>query len=127
MRARFAIGILLFSVADFSNAGAADFTAHVGSYSTQGVRAPQLLIYDDEPGVYVRAYWATPWQGRRYFPFTGKKPKVGRHERLTEVRPLPPPAETFYREWSTISLFPPPPPQPVTVRGQGEAPLGALK
>jgi hypothetical protein len=107
MRARFAIAVLLFSIAGFADAIAADLNARAGSYSTHGVRAPQLLVYDNEPGVYVRAYWDTPWQGRRYFPFTGKKPKVGRHERLTEVRPAPRPAESFYREWSTISLYPP--------------------
>ncbi len=111
MRARFAIAIFVFGVAAATEAGAADLTggrsAYVSGYSAGGVRAPQLLVYDNEPGVYVRAYWDTPWQGRRYFPFTGKKPKVGRHERLTDVRPAPRPAESFYREWSTISLYPP--------------------
>jgi hypothetical protein len=130
MRARFAIAILVFGIAAVGEACAADLTggrsAYVSSYSAGGVRAPQLLVYDNEPGVYVRAYWTTPWQGRRYFPFTGKKPKVGRHERLTEVRPAPPLAETFYREWSTIALFPPPP-RPVIVREQSDATPGALK
>ena len=106
MRARFAIAIIAAGIAvSAGEAGAADFG---GGYAVGGARAPQLLVYDNEPGVYVRAYWSAPWQNRHYYPFTGKKPKVGRHERLSAVRPAPEPAETFYREWSTISLFPPP-------------------
>ena len=131
MRARFAIGgfIAVVMVTAAGGAGAADYAVGrsgiVGGYVVGGVRAPQLLIYDDEPGVYVRAYWATPWQGRHYYPFTGKKPKVGRHERLSAVRPAPPPAETFYREWSTISLYPPP--RQVILPEQPEQPIGPLK
>ncbi|MDO8876225.1 MAG: hypothetical protein Q7V40_08955, partial [Pseudolabrys sp.] len=49
------------TVAGVNAAGAADFG---GGYSAGGVRAPQLLVYDNEPGVYVRAYWAAPWQNR---------------------------------------------------------------
>ena len=77
------------------------------AYDAAPVRAGQYYIYDDEPGVYVRAYWAAPWQNRHYFPFTGKKPKVGRHERLSAKRPAPKPAESYYRAWSTVSLYPP--------------------
>jgi hypothetical protein len=127
MRARFAIAILVLGVAA-GDAGAADLaggrSAYVSGYSVSGVRAPQYLVYDNEPGVYVRAYWSAPWQNRRYFPFTGKKPKVGRHERLTELRPVPPPAETFYREWSTIALYPP---RPAIIREEAAATPGALK
>lgn len=101
------------AVAVAGEAVAADYA--VGGYATGGVRAPQMLVYDNQPGVYVRAYWTQPWQGRHYYPFTGKKPKVGRHERLSDVRPAPPPAESYYREWSTLSLFPPPPPRQVRV------------
>jgi hypothetical protein len=110
MRARFAIAVLVVGIAGLSEANAADF---VSGYSAGGVRAPQLLVYDNEPGVYVRAYWSAPWQNRHYYPFTGKKPKVGRHERLNAVRAAPEPAESYNREWSTLSLFPPPPPQAV--------------
>lgn len=131
MRTRFAVGtfIAVAMMAAAGGAGAADYvvgrSGYVGGYVVGGVRAPQLLVYDDEPGVYVRAYWATPWQGRHYFPFTGKKPKVGRHERLSDVRPAPPPAESFYREWSTISLYPPPP--HVILPGPREQPIDPLK
>lgn len=124
MRARFAIAILGVAVAGLSQAKAADFIGSGSGYSAGGVRAPQLLVYDNQPGVYVRAYWSAPWQNRHYYPFTGKKPKVGRHERLSAVRPAPEPAETFYREWSTISLFPPP---HVIVPRPIEQPLVPLK
>lgn len=114
MRTRIAIAALLIGVAGLGEAVAADYGR---GYYAGGVRAPQLLVYDNEPGVYVRSYWAPPWQGRHYYPFTGKKPKVGRHENLTAVRPAPEPAESFYRKWSTISLYPPQPrdyaPQPI--------------
>lgn len=126
MRARFAIAnffvaaAVTFAVA--GEAGAADFVSGPG----YGVRAPQLLVYDNQPGVYVRAYWAPPWQGRHYYPFTGKKPKVGRHENLTAVRAAPEPAESFYREWSTLSLYPPPPPR-ADVSPLPEQPLIPLK
>lgn len=82
----------------------------VAIYSQGGVRAPQLLIYDDQPGVYRRSYWREPWHGHHYYPFTGKKPKVGRHERLNAVRRPPKPAETYHREWSTSSDAAPVPP-----------------
>ena len=115
MRARFVIAnfVVAIAVAIAGKAGAADYGA--GGYATGGVRAPQLMVYDNQPGVYVRAYWTQPWQGRHYYPFTGKKLKVGRHERLSDVRRAPPPAESYYREWSTLSLFPPPPPRQVRV------------
>ena len=87
MRACIAIAVLI-GAAGIGSAGAADYGA---GYATGGVRAPQMVVYDNQPGVYVRAYWTQPWQGRHYYPFTGKKPKVGRHERLSDVRPAPPP------------------------------------
>jgi len=113
MRALFAVAVFALGLAGLGAAEAADVSGSgrgVAFYHVApAVRAPQLLIYDDEPGVYLRSYWATPWQNRRYYPFTGKKPKVGRHERLLAKYPAPKKAESFYREWSTISLFPPAP------------------
>jgi hypothetical protein len=41
------------------------------------------------------------------------------------VRPAPPPAETFYREWSTISLYPPQ--RQVILPEPPEQPIGPLK
>jgi len=115
MRALFAIAIFALGAAGLGEAAAADMRVGVGrsTYVTHsaaiGVRAPQLLIYDNEPGVRVRAYWAAPWRNRHYYPFTGKRPKVGRHERLSAARPAPKPAQSYYREWSTIALYPPAP------------------
>ena len=113
MHALFAIVTVLVVIAGFGEADAADMAisrpAYVAGYSAIAVRAPQVLIYDDEPGVYVRDYWARPWGGRHYYPFTGKRPKVGRYERLSAVRAAPKLAETFYRQWSTNALYPPPP------------------
>lgn len=111
MRVLFAAAVLTLGIAGLGEAGAADApigrAAAVVHYPAAGVRAPMRLIYDNEPGVYVRAYWAAPWRNRHYYPFTGKRPKVGRHERLSATRPAPKPAQDFYREWSTVSLYPP--------------------
>jgi hypothetical protein len=69
-----------------------------------------LIIYDYQPGVIVRSYWWSPWQNRHYFPKTGKRPKVGRLERVTVRKSSPP--QDFYRSWSVSSVFAPglPPP-----------------
>lgn len=132
MRALFATAIFVSGIAGLGVANAADLQAgrsvHYAYTATVAVRAGQYVIWDNEPGVYVRAYWSAPWQNRHYFPFTGKRPKVGRFERLSAVGPATKPAASFYREWSTISLFPPngmtPPPdnaQPLVVIEQPAA------
>ncbi|MDO9411700.1 MAG: hypothetical protein Q7T81_03880 [Pseudolabrys sp.] len=129
MRAWFALTVITAGLIGVSAAGAADIriggrSVAISSYAAAGLRAPQLLVYDSEPGVYTRAYWARPWQNRHYYPFTGKKPKVGRHENLRAARIAPKPADTFYREWSTISLYPP---APHVVASQPIEPLATLK
>ena len=77
-------------------------------------RIEPLIVYDYQPGVIVRSYWWSPWQNRHYFPKTGKRPKVGRLERVTARKSSPP--QDFYRSWSVSSVFapdlPPPPNQP---------------
>ena len=77
-------------------------------------RIEPLIVYDYQPGVIVRSYWWSPWQNRHYFPKTGKRPKVGRLEHVTERKSSPP--RDFYRSWSVSSVFapelPPPPNQP---------------
>jgi hypothetical protein len=111
MHTLFAFAFLTLCAAFVGNASAADIrvgaAAIVAPSYAGAVRAGQYFIYDDQPGVYVRSYWREPWRNRHYFPFTGKKPKVGRHENLSAKRPAPKPAESFYREWSTLSLYPP--------------------
>jgi hypothetical protein len=128
MRAWFALTLFIVGFASHSAASAADYVGgramHASSYSASGVRAPQVLVYDNQPGVYVRAYWSTPWQNRHYYPFTGKKPKVGRLENLNAVRAAPKPAESYYREWSTLSLYPP---EPQVIEQAPEQPLTPLK
>ncbi|MFA6265902.1 MAG: hypothetical protein WC670_09345 [Pseudolabrys sp.] len=107
MRALLAIAALAL-VGTANAASAADLSGQrVAYYPTSAARAPQIIIYDVEPGTDIRAYWASPWQGRHYFPFTGKKPKVGRLENLNAPRVIARPAPTYYQEWSTISLYPP--------------------
>lgn len=106
MRALSSVALLLCAVAGLGPAQAADLRTGGGAvYEAAPVRAGQVYVYDGAPGVYLRAYWAAPWQNRHYFPFTGKKPKTGRHERLSAKRPAP--AESYYRAWSTVSLYPP--------------------
>ena len=124
MRALLSAVVLVLSAAGLGQTSAADLyigrAAGVSYYATDPVRAGQVWIYDDQPGVYVRSYWREPWRGRHYFPFTGKRPKVGRHERLNAVRRVPKPAETYYREWSTSYVVPLPEPRyadPLPYRG----------
>ena len=73
-------------------------------YPVYGLPAEPLVIIDIDPGVSMRAYWDEPWARRRYFPATGHMPKYGRHE-LNLVRRYNPPAESYYRDWSTSSAF----------------------
>lgn len=56
------------------------------------------------------AHWfGHTWSGG-YFPATGRQPRVGRHEIEPPAdRPLPPPAQDYYRSWSAQ-----PDPRPVT-------------
>lgn len=121
MRALWAMAVVVaFGVASFDAAQAHDWRSrHVAYYPTSAVRAPQVIVYDVEPRSDIRAYWARPWQGRHYYPFTRKKPKVGRLENLNARYPAPKPAPSYYREWSTLSLYPPgvavPPPETAPV------------
>ena len=98
------------SAADVSAGGPA---AGYGPYA-YSPRIEPLIVWDYQPGVIVRTYWWSPWQNRHYFPKTGKRPKVGRLERVTERKSSPP--QDFYRSWSVSSVFapglPPPPMQP---------------
>ncbi len=106
MRVSIAIAALM-GTCWFSAVEAADLSSRAGYHESYPVRAGQVVYYGVEPGTEIRAYWARPWQGRRYFPFTGKKPKVGRREDLNAPRRVAQPAPTYYREWSTLSLYPP--------------------
>ncbi len=108
MRVLFALAIV---ASGMTAASAADFDGGRG-YQAIGVRSEQLIIYDYQPGVVVRAYWRAPWRHRHYYPSTGKKPRVGRREHLSVTGSITKPAGTFERYWSTSSLF-----LPVRLRG----------
>ena len=105
------------SAADVSAGGA---VGDSGPYA-YSPRIEPLIIYDYQPGVIVRSYWWSPWQNRHYFPKTGKRPKVGRLERVTVRKSSPP--QDFYRSWSVSSVFapglPPPPMERYLPYGQG--------
>ena len=102
MRTLKAIAVLVFGIAGCVAARAADlpaeraardvFTHHVPS----GHRVGPIVIYDFQPGVVVRAYWASPWRHRHYFPFGAEKIDVDMSDGGS-----PQPAETFERSWST--------------------------
>ena len=116
-----AIAAIAVLVASSATAKAADVSAGggVGEYGPYAYspRIEPLIVYDYQPGVIVRSYWWVPWQNRHYFPKTGKRPKVGRHERVTARKSSPP--QDFYRSWSVSSVFapelPPPHMQPYPV------------
>jgi hypothetical protein len=88
--------------------------AGYGVYAPYGGRIEPMIVYDYEPGVIVRSYWWAPWQNRHYFPKTGKRPKVGRLERMPPQKSSK--AEDYFRVWSISSVFapelPPPPARP---------------
>ncbi|MCW5693914.1 MAG: hypothetical protein KIT48_16270 [Pseudolabrys sp.] len=109
MRALLAIAALAaFGTAGLDSACASEWQRrHVAYYPSHSIRAPHVVFYDVEPDTGLRAYWARPWRGRHYYPFTGKKPKVGRLENPHAKYPAPKPAPSYYREWSTLSLYPP--------------------
>ena len=74
-------------------------------YSAEGRRAGPIIIYDYQPGVYVRAYWRAPWRHRHYFPATGEQPISGRDEDLSARGEAGDPAETYSRTWTTSSAI----------------------
>ena len=130
MRVLLAIALIVFGFVGFRAARAADIPAHQsgfpsGGYYAPGERAGMLLVYDDQPGVFVRAYWRAPWRDHHYFPATGMRPKIGRDENLHAHGVALRPAKTFKRDWSNgaaleraleaeqpIFLTPPPAAQP---------------
>jgi len=97
--------------AGIAAAGAADLPPlhadrNVGlNYAAHGRRAGPIVVYDYQPGVYVRAYWLAPWRHRHYYPATGEQPLMGRDEDLTARGEAAEPPETFTRTWTTSSAF----------------------
>jgi hypothetical protein len=105
MRAPLAIAVLFAALIGGTAAvRAADLSPRVlergPNYDIEpGRPAGQILIYDYEPGVVLRAWWLPPWRHRHYFPFGAARPAA-----LRPARRLPPQrAERFERSWSTCS------------------------
>ena len=88
--------------------------ADLRSVPSAAIFAPagQIVEWDFEPGVVVRAYWLPPYANRHYFPSSGETPRLGRKENL-ESSVKPEPAKSFYREYSSFPVEPPPPPPPL--------------
>ena len=109
MRAFLAVTVSIAAIfAGVAAARAADLsTTYAPGYYAPGYGypAPPLVIIDDNPGVTMRAYWLAPWESRRYFPANGHRPRLGRLENLHAPRHILPPAESYYRSWSTSSAF----------------------
>jgi hypothetical protein len=72
----------------------------LSGFAAAGRRASPVVIYDDQPGVVVRAYWSAPWHNHHYYPLSYVRPRLGRVENLNAHRPAPKPAQSFHREWS---------------------------
>jgi hypothetical protein len=118
-----ALGIVALGIASVTAATAADLPV-VSGYSAIGVgqRSEPLVVYADQPGVYVRAYWQTPWHNHHYYPATGERPDIGRDEDLSAPsKPSKSPA-TFRRSWSNASAFPVERPRLVARDRAGEPP-----
>lgn len=102
MRILTAAALVALAVFSAAPAHAADLGGQPRAYGRFIERAVPYVIYDYEPGIMIRAYWAAPWQNRRYYPITGSKPEVGRDEETTgDVQK---PAQDYFRSWST-SMF----------------------
>jgi len=101
MRVLLAVAVIALGIV---GAGATDLDKERG-YFAIGYRSAPLVIYDDQPGVAVRAYWLEPWGNRHYFPATGKRPRIGRHENLFAPSRRSKPAQTFQRSWSNAWAF----------------------
>lgn len=71
-----------------------------------GQIAGQVIVYDFEPGVVVRAYWLPPWRNQHYFPFgSGIRTKPPKHARYVKPRPAP----SYHAYWSSSSVIDPQP------------------
>jgi hypothetical protein len=101
MRVLLAVAVTALGIA---GASAADLDKQ-RSYFAIGYHSAPLVIYDDQPGVLVRAYWLEPWGHRHYFPVTRKRPRIGRHENLFAPSRPSKPAQTFRRAWSNAWAF----------------------
>lgn len=108
MRSHFTVFVVaVIGIAGVAAANAADAPAGRGLargyFSPYGVRSEAVIVYDNQPGVLVRAYWYPPWNNRHYFPSEGRRPRVGRLEHMPARRLTM--AEDYFRYWSTSSIM----------------------
>jgi hypothetical protein len=100
------IAVFVLTAAVLSGAAVAADLRGGGYYPSGGYGAAGAYrVYEFDTGqdpYYIRRYWDEPWLGRHYFPALNEMPRVGRVEKIPPAdRKLPPPAETYYRYWST--------------------------
>jgi hypothetical protein len=104
MRALMIIAVLVAGFTAAAPARAADPPADRADVFTHrvphGHRVGPIVVYDFQPGVVVRAYWASPWRSRHYFPFGAKQDA----DAAPRDDSPPQPAETFERSWSTCNM-----------------------
>jgi hypothetical protein len=73
--------------------------------------------------------------GGAYYPYTGRRPGIGRHEIEPPAdRKLPPPAPSYHRSWSTqsdpvapVTTYPPFDPPPVILAPKDDLPKSGKK
>ena len=68
--------------------------------------AARIVIWDAEPGVVLRTWWAPPWRNRHYFPSSGEKPEIGRDEDLSPAQRARSRRRNYRRSWSSSSANP---------------------
>lgn len=105
MRALFAIVVSAIGLVAVS---AAVYAADLGlstQYDIDVPRAQPQVFYRYEPGVAMRAYWLPPWRGHHYFPHTGKRPAIGRYEKLPARHRAARGAQSYERYWSNAAAF----------------------
>jgi len=104
MRALMIIAVLVAGFSAGGPARAADPPADRADVFTHrvphGHRVGPIVIYDFQPGIVVRAYWASPWRHRHYFPFRAKQDA----DNAPHDAGPPQPAESFERSWSTCNM-----------------------
>ena len=109
----FCLAVSAAAAADGPAGGEAMGPVSGGLYTSPYLaRIEPLIVYDYQPGVITRTYWLPPFENRHYFPKTGKRPKVGRHEHKTAGGHAT--AQDYFRSWGVSSVFAPelpPPPQ----------------
>jgi len=61
---------------------------------------PQVVIYDDEPGVVIRRWWLPPWRDRHYYPHgrASLKSRISDPKRRSRAAPRSGPR--YVRYWT---------------------------